>query len=334
MSTDRSLFLPNEETLRRPDYTVALVKRIDELMTQRLLTDAERAEQYGIWSLLTSGSVNAGDIRLALQSYRNVAPIGDDGMWLQPIRDDQHLAWGRLEELVAGNEVTTDLSREPDSGGAEPTSPFERHALQWVREVMRTLDSLSSGNMAPSIYHIADLIPGQLVQRVRSEAAFEWFASPYSVGEAMMSLPTPGCRSFGIDGQGVFVLDAFAKALLNEITTYGEVEDGEQKARALSNVFMWGMLLKGLVYAMLETYMGTNLPAYLVKHGDVVENIDLALRTGSALLKLAKESDEEIKPRWGGALGAESSTASAETLIGRLRERIEHERQESLRPRL
>lgn len=301
-------FINADQTLRRPNDTDVLVGRMNTLTELRLPSFAERAEMAGIWRLMHSGKVTAGTLREVLLTFYNFAAYQDKGDWLQPVRDDLALAWERLSTLVGGQKIA-------DPPG-DTHHQRDQRSLEWLRGTMHTLDLLSKSFMGS---RIPELLPEQLVSYVESEAAQKWFGSPYAIGQTMEALPLNGAGAFGLQNQGVYVVDALARGVLDALTERAKTSDDSVKATALGRAKLWFMLLKGFTYSMVTSRHGRDLASAVAAYPDIAERIAIALQQG---YNAAVEQANSV-PEWSGTNVAASNAVRTTDLILQLRARIE-----------
>lgn len=277
--------------LQRPADTTALMERMMVLSRLRLQSFAQRTELVGLVTLQIEGSITANNIWELLLGFYQCTPSSDD-VWLNSVRRDHISTWNNLAKLVACETL--------------PEDNPEEQAEEWLRSVMRTLDTVAgdSSKILPG-WKVADALPGMLFSEVERRS----FGSPDAIGEALAR----HISSFGSRDQGARLLDILAKEVIRAVSKYQEGTDASGRTTALSCVEIWWLFLMGMTSGTMHS---RNAPTML--NWDVVDRIDLALRSGLGVLG----GNGDQTAYWGGSAG-QSTIAD---LIARLRKRVTDEK--------
>jgi hypothetical protein len=314
-------------------------RRMSDLSMRLMATCRERIELAALVQIASTHAITASQLWDTVTRFHSVmAAYGKQEEWLIDVLTDHHTVWGHLLALAEGA-TTQDVAAwclcEPEGydDSVIPWSDARRASAQcWLRWQMQLLGHA----MDMSILFPGDsqeLLPWDVSQAIRHDAAMEWFGSPYAMGAAMASHPREGATGFNaLTVAGHWALDAFARATLaciQDRATFIFEGQHEGAALMLGRAELWWMFTKGFVWSMLQATAGFGVPKDLLEHPQIVESTVQALRMGIELLKETEYSSMTSPQGWG-MMGIEPSTTIATTstadLIEELLSRIAAER--------
>jgi len=329
------------DSLAVPTVLGPLNRRIRELSVRRHLTTWMLAEIASISTLIDEGSITAEDVWRIILSQAHISdtvtapdPTNlEESNWLVQQLTDRAMVWQHLTALCA-DEV---LERLPEMPG-----PYDNHdtpeaiatrneTLRFYTDGLNQLERRFGG--ALNGQDVLDRLGYELRHSIEHHLAIQWLGSPYVIGASLHALPTTGAGGFGIDDQGVYLLKSWVGDLLTDLRAYydmqtSRLEPEDSKVReTLGRIALKWMMLKGFVYSMLDTSMGRNLPAMLLKHPDLVRTLERVLVEGWAVLR----PNRPQTPRWGGSGHCEIEETSTPDLISKLWRRMKREQEDAER---
>jgi hypothetical protein len=330
-ATQPTPYFSDEDLLSAPDDVLRLTTRIKDLSTQPYITSWMMAEIAAIAELLSSHTISAGQVWQFLLTHYNISPrvsstptaYDDPGWLIQPLAD-RALIWDHLTALCANQE----LPPVPSLPG-----PYDDHDEEATALIEQTLAFLTRGlNLLESRCHISGAmvvahLEYELRHDIEQDLAIQWLDSPFAIGATLFNRPLTGSGGFGMHGQSLYFLKALVGTLNHELayfsgkTSIASTTGSANEARG--RVQLWWMLLKGYVYAMLDTELGLSVPAMMLEHPELIADLKQVLLRA---LNVLQKTDAQSTPSWGGSsacvLGILVETTPTGDLIAKLDTRL------------
>jgi hypothetical protein len=279
-----------DDKVIKPTSPDALQERALSLSAERLLSFVDRAELFGITTLLVKGVVKRDEVWKTLLRF-NMISEHDQSELLQAVRDDLNEVWMRLDSL-ASNVTPVAL---------EPLDIHDRPTPRWLIDMMAQLHQ-ELRHSRVFAHEAASLVPDKLLHCIEHDLLMEKYGSPLAIGHSLEALPSGGGIGFGGKGQSIWAADALAQAVLYSINVYDEImeSDSDESKIELGRIKLWWMFLKGFTFSLAHRHMGLQTLPTLVENPAIAERIKEALTEG-----LKRLSNVEVTPTpvWSGLIG-------------------------------